>query len=101
MKTLHSSLNNEQLPIPLEYVYFIQDGEQDKTRPNRYYFEYPQEWMTSNKGETIVGVRSIWITSRRKKMVFKLKIRKYYRKDFDELKMHNPNTMYYHFLDFK
>ena len=79
-------LIQEQTPIPIEYVYFLEDGEQDPTKPNRYYFNFPQDWVTSNRGESIIGVRSIWMIARRRKMVYTIKLRKYYRSNYNELK---------------
>ena len=35
-------LIQDKTPIPIEYAYFLEDGERDKTRPNRFYFNYPQ-----------------------------------------------------------
>ena len=81
----------EQTPIAIEYAYFLEDGEQDPSKPNRYYFNFPQEWCTSNRGESIVGVRSVWMIAKRRKLEFDFSIRKYLRKDFDELKAKAEN----------
>ncbi len=60
---MYPTLNpaEEPTPIPIEYAYFLEDGEQDPSKPNRYYFNFPQEWCTSNRGESIVGVRRIFM----------------------------------------
>ena len=83
---MYPTLNpaEEQTPIAIEYAYFLEDGEQDPSKPNRYYFNFPQEWCTSNRGESIVGVRSIYLMARRRKLEFDFSIPKYLRKDFDE-----------------
>ena len=46
MIEMYPTLNpaEEQTPIPIEYAYFLEDGEQDPSKPNRYYFNFPQEW---------------------------------------------------------
>ncbi len=90
---MYPTLNpaEETTPIPIEYAYFLEDGEQDPSKPNRYYFNFPQEWCTSNRGESIVGVRSIYLMARRRKLEFDFSIRKYLRKDFDELKAKKGN----------
>lgn len=89
---MYQTLNpiDEQTPIPIESAYFLEDGERDKTRPNRFYFKFPEEWITSNRGESIVGVRNIWTNCRRRKLCYTIGIRKYYKKDFDDLKRNNP-----------
>ncbi len=93
---MYPTLNpaQEQTPIPIEYAYFLEDGERDKTRPNRFYFNYPQDWVTSNRGESIIGVRNIWTNCRRRKITYTIGIRKYYKKDYDDLKLNNPNQTY-------
>ena len=85
---MYPTLNpaEEQTPVAIEYAYFLDDGEQDQSKPNRYYFNFPQEWCTANRGESIVGVRNIWMIAHRRKLEFDFSIRKYLRKDFDELK---------------
>ena len=39
IKTLHptiNNINNEQVPIPIETAYFLEYGERDINKPNRY-----------------------------------------------------------------
>ena len=94
IKTLHPTINNisdEQLPIPIESVYFLEDGVRDKNKPNRYWFYFPPEWSTANRGESIIGVRKIYTIARRRKLEFDLSIRKYLRSAFDVLKSKNEN----------
>ena len=94
IKTLHPTINNisdEQIPIPIETAYFLEDGERDPAKPNRYWFNFPPEWSTSNRGESIVGVRNIYTIARRRKLEFDLSIRKYLRSAFDEIKEENQN----------
>ena len=88
---MYPTLNpaQEQTPIPIEYVYFLEDGEQDPTKPNRYYFNFPQEWCTSNRGESIIGVRRIFMLARSRKIEFTLGVRKYRRDDYKKLKENN------------
>ena len=90
---MYPTLNpaEEQTPIAIEYAYFLEDGEQDPSKPNRYYFNFPQEWCTSNRGESIVGVRSIWMIAKRRKLEFDFSIRKYLRSEFNKKKKENPN----------
>ena len=94
IRSLHPTINNisdEQIPIPIESVYFLEDGERDKNKPNRYWFNFPPEWSTANRGESIVGVRNIYTLARRRKLEFDLSIRKYLRSAFDVLKANEKN----------
>ena len=89
-------------PIPSEVAYFLSDAAKfryeetdektkkvvvkeklvrDKDKFNRYYFNYPPEWKTSNVGEMIVGVRSLWTLTKRRFLKYKFVMRKY--KKFD------------------
>lgn len=83
--------NDEQVPIPIESIFYLEESTRDLSKPNRFYFNYPAQWITSNKGESIIGVRNIYINARRRKLEFELSIRKYFRKDFDELKAKDEN----------
>ena len=83
----------QRTPLPIETAFFIDDiatnickdssGNYirrpiiDKDKFNRYYFNYPAEWKTSDAGEPIVGLRSIWIHKKKRKLEFQLCIRKY------------------------
>ena len=92
----------QQTPIPIETAYFLNDAAKfktdkgyqlmrDKNKFNRYYFNYPPEWKTSNMGEMIVGVRSLWTLNKRRYMKFLLLLRKYPKKDFfDKAQMLYP-----------
>ncbi len=85
-------------PIPIETAYFLNDAAKFKTEKgyqlmrdsnkfNRYYFNYPPEWKTSNMGEGIVGVRSLWTMNRPREFSFIIYIRKYKKvKFFDALR---------------
>ena len=74
--------NDRQTPIPIEHTFFLEDGERDKFKFNRYYFNFPQEWCTANHGEAIIGVRNIFMLARRRRLEFTITIRKYYKSDY-------------------
>ena len=84
---MYPTLNpaEEQTPIAIEYAYFLEDGEQDPTKFNRYYFNFPQEWCTSNRGESIVGVRNMWLIARRRKLEFTITLAKFEKQYFDKV----------------
>ena len=90
-------------PLPIETAYFLSDAAKftynetdektgkivvkeklirDKTKFNRFYFNYPPEWKTSNVGEMIVGVRSLWTLNKRRTLTFDIFLRKYKKYDF-------------------
>ena len=92
-------------PIPSEVAYFLSDAAKfrydevnektgkvvvkeklirDKTKLNRYYFNYPPEWKTANVGENIVGVRSLWTMNRPREFYFNIFLRKYKKEKFYE-----------------
>ena len=99
-------------PIPTETAYFLSDAAKyryeetdevtkkvvvkeklirDRNKFNRYYFNYPPEWKTSNVGESIVGVRSLWAMSKTREFYFNIFLRKYKKKSFYEaLRKYNP-----------
>lgn len=82
--------NDEQIPIPIELAYFLEDSTQDSSKLNRYYFKFPADWITSNRGESIIGVRNIFMVPRRRKLEFNLGIRKYYREDYNRISKAHP-----------
>ena len=94
IKTLHptiANINDEQTPIPIETIFFLEEARRDPNKPHRFYFNYPAQWRTANMSESIIGVRNIFMNIRRRKLEFELFVRKYYRKDFDELKAKTEN----------
>ena len=95
--TKQRQLNIQQTPLPLETAFFqenvatntiTQNGEtykqkiEDPVHWNRYYFDYPPEWITSDIGENIVGVRSLWLLNKQRHIEFTLYIRKYAKYHF-------------------
>ena len=81
---------DQNTPLPIEMAYFIEDSEPDNTKSNRYYFNFPAEWCTSNRGESIIGVRNIFMNPRRRKLEFTIGIRKYYREDYTAILKAHP-----------
>ena len=92
--------SDESIPLPIETVYnsvkdavttINEDGREDYFHNdikhfNRIYFKYPPEWITSNVGEKIIGVRNMKINVRKCiRLRFVLYIRKYKQDKFNEL----------------
>ena len=85
--TARNIIETETTPVPIETVFFLDDGKQDPYQPNRYYFDYPGNWATSNNGENIIGLRSIKLQRNPIKLDFKIGIAKYnkeYLKDYTQ-----------------
>ena len=91
---MYPTLNpaEEQTPIPMEHAFFLEDGERDPAKFNRYYFNFPQEWCTSNRGESIIGVRNIFMLARKRRLEFKIKVRKYYKEDYNKYATPPPKS---------
>ena len=75
---------DDTTPIPIESIFFLENSKRDPQKPNRFYFNYPAQWCTSNRGESIIGVRNLYLNARRRKLEFVLSVRKYFRDDFDK-----------------
>ena len=92
-------------PIPIETAYFLSDAAKfryeetdektkkvvvkeklirDRNKFNRYYFNYLPEWKTSNVGESIIGVRSMWTMNKNRVLSFAILVRKYKKEKFYE-----------------
>ena len=85
--TKENIAKEESLPVPIETAFFLEDAKQDLTKMNRFYFNFPAEWCTSNKGESVIGVRSMWLLARRRKLEVTIKIAKIDKKTY-ESKLH-------------
>ena len=83
--------NDPVTPIPVEHTFFLEDGKRDNSKFNRFYFNFPQDWCTSNNGETIIGIRNIFMLARRRRIKFSLVMRKYLRTEYEKKKVDNPN----------
>ena len=80
--TARNIIETEITPVPIETVFFLEDGKQDPYQPNRYYFDYPGNWATSNNGENIVGLRSIKLQRSNMKLGFTIEMVKYKVDDY-------------------
>lgn len=78
-------------PIPIETVFFLEDGRQDQSQLNRFYFDYPGNWATANNGENIIGLRSIKLQRSYIKLDFIIKIIKYTEDEYNMYTQGNYN----------
>ena len=81
----------QSTPIPLEVSYLLEDGKKKNDDVNTYIFKYPKEWLTSDKGEMIIGVRTFWFDIRRRKLKYRFKIRKYLKYAYQKIKDEHPD----------
>ena len=89
-------LNNtvRPIPIPFESAYFLTDGKKTNDDVNTYSFPYPKEWLTADKGEMIIGVRTVYMIKIRRKLEYRIKIRKYVKEDYNKLVKLYPDWSY-------
>ena len=100
---MNRQFNIQRTPLPIESVFTQEDiacniDEHGNRTPihdnihwNRYYFDYPPEWQTSETGEAIVGVRSISLIKQSRMFEFNIHIRKYLKTGFlARLKLEYP-----------
>lgn len=89
VKTLYPNANNivndEDTPIPIESAFFLEDAEKDPYKANRFYFNFPGNWVTSNNGEIIVGVRDIWMLKRKRTLEFSIRVFKVKSSTYNEI----------------
>lgn len=65
------------VPIPSETALFSDDGIQDHKLKWRWWFKIPDIWLTSNIGEKIIGIRTIFLMKNRRTVKFTLCLTKY------------------------
>lgn len=79
---MDNPLMTQRVPIPLETCLTLADAKQDARKPNKYWFDYPADWITSLNVEKIVGIRKIHLFKSARTFKFKLKLRKYLKSEF-------------------
>ena len=45
--------SDQDLPIPIETTYFLEESKRGTDKPNRFYFDYSAHLLTSKKGESV------------------------------------------------
>ena len=74
---MNNQYSNINIPIPTETSLFSEDGEIDPELKWRWWFKLPDTWTTSNIGEKIIGIRSIYLMKNRRKIEYTLHLKKY------------------------
>ena len=74
---MNNQYSNLNIPIPTETALFSEDGEIDTELKWRWWFKLPDIWTTSNIGEKIIGIRSIYLMKNRRKIKYTIHMKKY------------------------
>ena len=90
---MNNQYSNVNIPIPTETALFSEDGEIDPELKWRWWFKLPDIWTTSNIGEKIVGIRSIYLMKNRRKIEYTLHLKKYKYTKTDYAEMIEDETV--------
>ena len=90
---MNNQYSNINIPIPTESSLFSEDGEIDPELKWRWWFKLPDIWTTSNIGEKIVGIRSIYLMKNRRKIEYTLHLKKYKYTKTDDAEMIEDETV--------
>ena len=90
---MNNQYSNINIPIPTETSLFSEDGEIDPELKWRWWFKLPDIWTTSNIGEKIIGIRSIYLMKNRRKIEYTLHLKKYKYNKTDDAEMIADETV--------
>ena len=90
---MNNQYSNVNIPIPTETSLFSEDGELDPELKWRWWFKLPDIWTTSNIGEKIIGIRSIYLMKNRRKIEYTLHLKKYKYTKTDDAEMIADETV--------
>ena len=48
--------------VPYEIMFKLSDAEQDPIKKNRYWFDFPGQWVNQLDKDAIIGIRDIYLT---------------------------------------
>ena len=60
--------------IPREALFNLIDAQHDSIKPNRYWFNCPEEWINRLDKDAIIGIRSIYLTKANRYINFSLHV---------------------------
>ena len=60
--------------VPEEITFLLSDAEQDSTKPNRYWFDFPNQWANQPNKDPIIGIRSIYTTKTNRFIKYSYKV---------------------------
>ena len=60
--------------VPEEITFLLSEAEQDPSIPNRYWFEFPNQWANQPNKDPIIGIRDIYTTKTNRFIRFAYKV---------------------------
>ena len=63
--------------VPEEITFLLSEAEQDPNIPNRYWFEFPNQWTNQPNKDPIIGIRDIYTTNTNRFIKYKCKVSLY------------------------
>ena len=54
--------NRPKKEIPYEVMFKVSDAQQDPIKHNRYWFNFPDQWVNQRDKDPIIGIRDIYLT---------------------------------------
>lgn len=60
--------------VPEEITFMLSDAEQDPNIPNRYWFDFPNQWINQPNKDPIIGIRDIYLTKTNRFIKYNYKI---------------------------
>ena len=60
--------------VPYEVMFKLSDAKQDPIKKNRYWFDFPGQWVNQLDKDAIIGIRDIYLTKTNRLAYFKLTI---------------------------
>ena len=79
--------------VPEEITFLLSEAKQDETIPNRYWFDFPNQWANQPNKDPIIGIRSIYTTNTNRFIKYKCKVSLYSPLDLGlDNQYHDPPT---------
>ncbi|MBR6906982.1 hypothetical protein IKN40_00270 [bacterium] len=60
--------------VPYEVMFKLSDAQQDQTKLNRYWFEFPSQWANQLDKDPIIGIRDMYLTKTNRSIDFNFTI---------------------------
>ena len=60
--------------VPYEITFLLSDAQQDPKIKNRYWFEFPNQWANIPNKDSIIGIRSIYMTKTNRYIQYSYKV---------------------------
>ena len=60
--------------VPEEITFMLSEAEQDSVKPNRYWFDFPNQWSNQPNKDPIIGIRDLYMTKTNRFIKYSYKI---------------------------